>query len=463
MNTRMAWTFCGLLILGVCPRASAQLATGETAARLDSLALAIRAAEELPGLTILVAEGSDVVFGRGYGFADLDHEVPAGIETVYGLGSITKEFIAAAVLRLADEGRLRLDDEVAAHLPGFPAHGGRLTLHHLLGHTSGLPNVPSRADRNWFRIDYTREEILSRLVEQYTAAELRFRPGEAWEYMGTNHSLLGFVIEKASGRPLWQYIREELLLPLGMTVTDVCDPAIVVRNRATGYVKNPSMPGGLEIPYVSASAFIGSAGLCSSALDLVRWHQKLPRHLGEEAYARMITPQPLGNGVVPDYGYGITRWEVEGEPMLFHTGAQPGFTAFLAYLPERDVTVAVLTNSNSDILAIGPTVVRAALGVPQPRSLATSPAELTRYAGVYGSEALRAEIQAGEDGLTATVRGGHSVRFIFPARLLKQAERVFAVGWEPGATFTFDAGDPASGLTLSYGGRTVELRRVVEE
>jgi D-alanyl-D-alanine carboxypeptidase len=430
---------------------------------LDSLVAQLRTDIKIPGLTILVAEGPKAVFTKGYGFANLDHQVPAGPETVYGIGSITKQFVAAAVLRLAEEGRVRLDDQVSRYLPEFSVPAGPATLHHLLSHTSGIHGGATYPGPNPDRIDYSRTELVRTLADLYKSRPPEFSPGEVWEYQSINYLLLGLLIERVTGRTLWDYLRERFFTPLGMAATAQCDPGKVVTHRATGYVRTDSVAEGVILaPFVSPTLALGSAGLCSSAPDMLKWQRALVEHqaLRAGSYARMSRPGQLNDGRRTDYGYGLVTWDLEGKRFVFHTGGVPGYTAYLAYLPANDVTVALLVNANSNIFALGPAVVRATLGLPQPRELRATEEELARYAGTYESGRLKAIVTEQDGHLSVEINGSDSFRFIFDPKLLKQRDREFAVEWEPESRLSFQVrGGQTSGATLRYGGRTVRLRR----
>ncbi len=430
---------------------------------LDSLAADVRSNAGIPGITILIAEGSRVVYAKGHGLANVDHGVAAGPETVYAIGSITKQFVAAAILQLVEEGRLRESDELGRYLPEFPLHGQRVTVHHLLSHTSGLHGGARFPGPNPDRIDYSREELVRSLAELYRERPSEFSPGEVWAYQSLNYMLLGLVIERVSGQTLWDFLRRRFFVPLGMTTTGQCDPDRVVKHRATGYVRTDSVPEGVVVaPFVSPTFALGSSGLCSTAADLLKWQRALVEHrvLRATSYALMSRAGQLNDSRRTDYGYGLVIWNLAGERMVFHTGGISGYTAYLAYLRARDLTVIVLVNSNSEIFTLGPAVVRAATGLPQPLALGTTGEELARYVGTYQSGRLEVILTEVDGDLSAEVNGSDSFRFIFDPRLLKQADREFAVEWEPESRLTFNVtGKRVDSAVLRYAGRTVELRR----
>jgi CubicO group peptidase (beta-lactamase class C family) len=452
-----------LLLQAPKPAFGQELNRARLSTSLDSLVVQLRRSTKIPGLTILIAKGSEPIFAKGYGFANLDHEVPAEIETVYGIGSITKQFVAAALLRLAEEGRVRLDDPLSRYLPGFSVPAGTVTLHHLLSNTSGIRGGAALPGRNPDRIDYSRAELLQTLVELYRDRPPEFPPGEVWAYQSFNYLLLGLVIERVSGRTVWDYLQEHFFIPLGMSATGPCDPGRVVKHRATGYARTDSVPDGVIVaPFVSPTLALGATGLCSSAPDMLNWQRALVEHraLRAESYARMSRPGQLNDGRRTDYGYGVVLWNLEGRPIAFHTGGLPGYTAYLAYLPESDVTVVVLVNANSDIFTLGPAVVRAALGLSQPRELEATHEELAQYVGRYESGRLEVIVTEQDEHLSAEINGSDSFRFLFDPKLLKQGDREFAVEWEPQSRLTFrETGKRIDGAALRYGGRTVQLRR----
>jgi D-alanyl-D-alanine carboxypeptidase len=230
----VAWA-CLLLTAAAGPLSGQRLNPSRVATSLDSLAAELRTGGRPPGLTVLVAEGPQVVFVKGYGHADLSHDVLATPVTVYNVGSLTKQFLVAAILRLVEEGKLRLDDDLRTHIPEFPTHGQRVTLHHLLSSTSGIPRASNPPERSSERIDYSREEALATLISQYREKPFDFAPGEAWMYQNVNFLLLGFIVEKITGQSMWSYFREQIFAPLDMTATDRCDPEMVMKHR--GIVK----------------------------------------------------------------------------------------------------------------------------------------------------------------------------------------------------------------------------------
>jgi CubicO group peptidase (beta-lactamase class C family) len=431
---------------------------------VDALIEAERHAAGIPGMTVLIAHGSTPVFARGYGLADLDHDVPAGPETVYGVASITKQFTAAAIVKLAGEKKLQLDDDVSKFVTDLPMVRGPVTLRHLLQHTSGIPETGRLPGRNPTRLDYTREEWLAAMREVYKDRAALWSPGGGWAYAGANYAILALVVEKITGRTLWEYFREQFFAPLGMTATAKCDPGIVVKHRATGYWLDEEQPAGVvAASFASPTLAVGGTGLCSTAPDLLKWQRALVEgKVDGLQYSLMTQPATLTDGRAVEYGLGLMVWPLGGDRMVFHTGGGGGYTSFLAYLPGKDVTVIALANADSDILRIGPDLARIAARLPPPRSLAVTADEIARYAGTYASGPVKAVVQEKEGRLEAEVTGTQTVRFAFPVRLLKQEDGEFVLAWEPESRASFRVTEGrATALVLRFGGRTVELPREV--
>jgi CubicO group peptidase (beta-lactamase class C family) len=381
---------------------------------------------------------------------------------VYAVMSITKQFTAAAILKLEGEGRLRLDDDISRHLADLPMVRGPVTLRHLLHHTAGIAGFGRLPGKNGLRLDYSRDEWLAVLRDMYKDRVPEFAPGHQWAYRDVNYALLGFVVEKLSGRPLAEYFRSEFFLPLGMARTGWCDPGSVVKGRATAYVPSEGRPGDVAVaPYVSPTVRFGNNGLCASAVDLLLWQRALVENrVPGVAYARMTRTGTLSDGRALDYAAGLVVWPLRDRQVVFHPGGGGGFTSFLAYLPASDVTVIVMANASTDILRIGADLARIAAGLPPPRNLALTGDEVARYAGTYASGPVNAVVQENGGGLEATVTGTETTRFAFPVRLLKQADGEFVVGWEPESQVSFRVtGGRATAVVLRFGGRTVELPR----
>lgn len=359
-------------------------------AAVDALAAEALQRGPIAGLSIAVFEHGKAVVASGYGSADLEGGVAATADTSYPIASVTKHFTAAAVLRLADQGKLSLDDPLSRFFPAARPRIGGLTIRHLLDHTSGLTRGGPAP----------RAAALSVITRGGTARA----QGDDWDYSNYNFSLLGLVIEQASGRDYARYVHDELAVPLALTGTGYCEDGSGVPGRGRDYqsgVKTVS-----PTSYWSEPRFFAAGGLCSTVLDLVRWETALEdgRVVSPAMLRAMRTPARLPDGLEADYGYG-TRLGVTGRHRkLGHTGGGQSNKAVLARYPDDDVTVAVLLNterSNAPVTAtdLEEHIERLFFGLadPSPGSVSVPEPELRRYAGEYrdGSRLVRIAMQDG--------------------------------------------------------------------
>lgn len=302
----------------------------------------------IPGLAMAVVRDGQVIAAKGYGRASLELDAPVTPETVFEIGSITKQFTAAAIMLLVEEGKVRLDDKITTYLSGLPEAWANVTVRHLLTHTSGIKSYTSVMDfLTLCRNDHTPEEII-RMVSEFP---LEFQPGEKWAYSNTGYYLLGLIIEKASGRSYWEFLDERIFKPLGMTATRSSEPRTIIPNRARGY-------GWVENRYVNrdplTTTAAGAAGaIVSTVLDLARWDAALytEQVLKKSSLEQMWTGARLTSGQMTDYGFGWRVGEIRGHRFVMHGGGTPGFSSHLLRLPNDRLTVIVLTNRGGSTLA----------------------------------------------------------------------------------------------------------------
>lgn len=294
----------------------------------------------VPGVSLLVMKDGKVLREKGYGYANLEHKVPVRPDTVFQSGSIGKSFTAALILLLERDGKLRLDDPIARHLPNTPPSWEKITIRHLLTHTSGLGDPYDMID---FRKDYSDEELLA--LESKVA--LRFSPGEKWAYSNTGYHLLGFIANRVGGKFYGDQLRERIFEPLGMG-TRVISEADIVPNRAAGYewkggaLRNQSWVA----PRLNSTA---DGSLYLTARDLLRWDQALygDRILDARQREASFTGAQLNDGSKTHYGYGWFVETTKGRRHIQHGGAWQGFRSQLCRYVDDKLTVVVLANSDS--------------------------------------------------------------------------------------------------------------------
>ena len=309
---------------------------GQDASRMEQVVQPLLAGNRFMG-TVLVARGESVLLNKAYGYANLEWEIANSPTTRFRIGSITKQFTAAAILLLEQRGRLSVDDPVRKHLPDAPAAWDTVTIFHLLTHTSGIPSFTSFPD---YQATMSLAVTTEKLVERFRDRPLEFAPGEKFNYSNSGYVLLGYLIEKISGQTYAQFLQENIFTPLGMTGSGYDSNSAVVVRRAAGYSPGPN--GLVNAPFLHMSIPHGAGALYSTTEDLHRWNKALfgGTLLSGASLKKMTTP------FKNNYGFGITILTANGRTRYAHGGGINGFNSSLAYYPESRVTVAVLANVN---------------------------------------------------------------------------------------------------------------------
>ncbi len=316
-----------------------------------------------PGVSVAVARGGRIVYAKGYGLANVELNVPATVDTVYRIGSITKQFTASAVMQLVEDGKLSLDDPIEKFLPDFPVRGRRITIRHLLNHTSGIKSYTSLGLKYLAikRQDISEEDLIATFKDQPDD----FPPGEKWLYDNSGYYLLGVILEKATGYKYGDYVQRQLFTPLGLSSTLYCDVERIVKNRAAGY--QIGLDKSLRnADFISMKVPFAAGALCSTVKDLIAWNGALAggNVVSAASYSQMTTPLKLANGQERPYGFGLGLGEFDGHPQVEHGGGIDGFASMLMYFPKDGVTVAVLTNSSGGPAGkIAKDIAHAALGL----------------------------------------------------------------------------------------------------
>ena len=438
---------------------SAQTLPSPTAvARIaDSLGAEFVANQRAPSVAVAIVRGRDTITIKAWGMADLENEVPATARSVYRIGSVTKQFTAAAVMQLVEQGKLRLDDSIATHLSGLPRPWRRVTIRQLLNHTSGIPSYTDIGDR--WRRRWGEEMTPDSLLALTTADSMWFEPGVRWRYDNTGYVLLGMLIERLTGRTWGAELIERFAKPLGLTDTRSCQAEPIIPRRVRGYENEGN--GWINTPYLAMSQPYAAGAMCSTAGDLARWNRAL--HSGKvvsaASYALMTTPEGAAAKNSFPYGFGLGRDTLGGQAVIVHGGGIHGFIAGNVWVPGAELSVTVLTNSGgAPVDELLKQLVRAALGVPlaqRPVAVALSPADRNRYVGVYALElpngARDFTVSIADDQLTGQLAGQQAVP------MLPFGNHVFGVGFDPNLRLVFTIEGPkASKVTLHQGGGTFQ-------
>jgi CubicO group peptidase (beta-lactamase class C family) len=297
-----------------------------------------------PGCAVAVGVKGRPVLERAYGMADLEREVENAPDTIFEAGSVAKQFTAAAVLLLARDGKLSIDDPVRKYVPELPDYGVPLTIRHMLTHTSGLRDWGSVAGiAGWPRTTrvHTHAHMLD-IVSRQKA--LNFTPGSAWSYSNTGYNLAAVLVSRVSGQPFADFSRDRIFKPLGMTRTSWRDDFTrVVKHRAIAY---QSQADGYheDMPFENVH---GNGGLLTTVGDLLRWNENFQSpKIGDAAFvAEQQTPGRFTDGKAHDYAFGLTVGQYRGAREVSHSGSTAGYRAFLTRFPDQHVSVAVLCNA----------------------------------------------------------------------------------------------------------------------
>ncbi|HEY2014790.1 MAG TPA: serine hydrolase [Bryobacteraceae bacterium] len=355
------------------------LCRAQDASRLDQIVQSYVSAKTFMG-SVLVARGGEVLLNKGYGSANLEWNVPNSPATKFRLGSVTKQFTAACILLLEERGKLKVDDPVKKYMPDAPAAWDKITIFHVLTHTSGIPNFTNFPE-------YSKEEPFpttpEKLVARFRDKPLDFAPGEKWSYSNSGYVLLGYLIEKVSGQTYEAFLKENIFTPLGMKDTGYDSNSEIIPRRAAGYAAGKN--GAVNAGFVHMSIPFSAGALYSTTEDLLRWEQGLfgGKVLSAASLQKMTTP------FKDNYAMGLSVRTAGGHKVIDHGGGIEGFNTHLAYYPEDKVTVVVLGNLNgpapSDIAGkLGAAAHGEQVQLPSERKEITLPqATLARYVGTY--------------------------------------------------------------------------------
>ena len=332
MNDRTRTLRCALAL------AAPALAAVAQADRADDLVRVDMASHHIPGATLAVVQDGKVVKQGAYGLANVELGVKTKLNTLFEIGSVTKQFTATLIMMLVEAGKLDLDAPVGALLPKAPAAWEGITLRKLLGHTSGLKNIN---DLPGFELH---ENLTSaKFVERLGSQPLEFKPGDKYAYRNTGYALAGYVVESICGKPYWQVLRERIFEPLGMSASRDRDPRAIVHARSSGYewVDGKLFNRGTNLTDISSAGAI-----LSNIPDLIKWNAAIDsgRLLEKENLALMWTAGRLNNGKPTGYGLGWGVGAYRGEKLISHGGSTAGFSASICKFVDRKLTVIVLTN-----------------------------------------------------------------------------------------------------------------------
>ena len=301
----------------------------------------------IPAIGLAVLKDGKIIKAKGYGIGNVELNIPATADTVFKIGSVSKQFIATGIVLLREEGKLKFEDKVSKYMDGTPESWKEITIYHLLTHTSGIMREGPAFDP--FKIQPDADVIKSAYNQP-----LRFQPGEKWEYCNVGYFTLAEIITRVSGKPWGEYLDEKVFKPLGMSSTRPTTTREVVKNRADGYVWSKETLNNAQEFF----AVRPSGAFLSTANDLAKWEMALSssKIITKELFREMSTPVKLNDGKTFDYGYGWQLGSFQGHKTVNHGGSLPGFRAQFMRLVDDKLTVIVLTNldgANPNAIAQG--------------------------------------------------------------------------------------------------------------
>lgn len=393
------WTMFRRSIAGAVLRASLVLALVVQTANADTLGERVDKIfapwnkANSPGCAVVVVQNGDVLYERGYGMADIEHDVPISPTTVFNIASVSKQFTAAAISLLAQRGKLSVKDPVRRYIPELPEIGESITIDHLIHHTSGLRDelqllaLAGWHSQNWE--DAVRLDDVMDLVSRMK--ELNFRPGERYLYSNTNYTLLAVIVNRVSGKSLGEFSRTEIFEPLGMRSTHFRnDNREVVKGIAYGYQTGLNSVFRRSNPNID---IVGAGNLLTTVQDLARWQRNFeePKVGGQDFVSRMLQPYTLNDGSTTDYLAGLVAGEYRGLPVVSHSGGvSGGFQAYTMRLPRQNLSIACLCNTAAGPTELARSVADIYLQDQRPKETRASPEPvavsadtLSRFVGVY--------------------------------------------------------------------------------
>ncbi len=412
MKTKKVLAGLVLLSAMIVSTATIQAAENESLSKKFDKILASKFTSESPGAAVLVAKKGEIIYHKGFGMANLELGVPMEADMVFRIGSITKQFTAVAILQLMEQGKLSPDDEITKFIPDYPTHGHRITIHHLLTHTSGIKSYTGMTTWN---DEMRRQDITPReMIDFFKDQPMDFEPGEKYLYNNSGYFLLGYIVEKASGQSYEDYVVEHLFEPAGMTNSMYGNDIVLVKNRAGAYQQGSD--GFENAAFLSMTQPYAAGSLMSTVEDMFRWNRALQdgKIISKTSLEKAFRNYTLNNGDKIEYGYGWIHANLQGFQMIYHGGGINGFLTHEAWFPEKDIYIAMFVNCTCIGTDAANEIAAIALGKPFDYNEIEMPlAAFEDYIGVYKTKAGDERVIFIEEGNLISRRiGGGTFRII---------------------------------------------------
>jgi D-alanyl-D-alanine carboxypeptidase len=394
---------------------------------IDSVANEALNAGPVAGLSIAIMQHDKLVFAKGYGFANLEHSIPATAETVYGMRSVSKNFTAVAILLLVQDGKISLDDNINKYLPDFSTKGQVITIRQLLNHTSGIPNYGGKR----FHENKARNLSAAEWVALYKDDSLNFEPGTSYHYSNTGYLLLEMIMDKVTGS-FADFVRKRITDSLGLYFATPYSQ--IIKNSSGEYEVNK---GVFTKAMNEISKISGPNGMRGNVVNVIKYQQSLNkgRIINSNSITEMHKPGELKKGLTVDYGLGTRIGEIAGYNFFGHTGSGGGGTSILTYYPETGLIMVVATNTevyHRDASYIQNVIAKKILDIKE-SEISTNSFDTTKILGFYKLQDLRLKIFKKDGKLMGEPEGSNQ-----PAHLVYQGEGRFSIKEVPRQVVKFE-------------------------
>lgn len=305
---------------------------------VDEFVLSRMKERNIPGAAIAVIKNGQVIKQKGYGFASVEFDVPVTADTVFEIGSVSKQMTAAGIMLLVQDGKIKLDEKISAYLPNTPNSWKDVTVRHLLVHSSGIKSYSSLTG-----FELSRRHTVQQFIEKLSEHELEYTPGEKNIYSNSGFNLLAYIIQEQSEKPFMDFMRERIFVPFQMNRTGDRDPSYLIKKRANGYEWRSGSLGGRD---GSLTDLMGAGAITSTIEDMIKWESALRGNklLTENSKKESWTQFTFNSGENSIYGLGWRISDVHGQKLIGHTGQTAGFGAAIFRYVDSDITVIALTN-----------------------------------------------------------------------------------------------------------------------
>ena len=366
-----------------------------------------------PGGVALVVKDGKTIYRKAFGMANLEFDVKMRPDHIFRIGSITKQFTASAMLKLIEEGKIKLDADITEYIKDYPTHGHTITIEHLLNHTSGIKSYTGM--KEWDSEARKRDFTPTELIDYFKNKPMDFIPGEKFSYNNSGYILLGYIIELVSGKTYGEYIQDNFFTPLGMDSSSYASTSRIVKNRASGYDKADENYKNAD--YLSMTQPYAAGSLLSTVDDVHRWYKAVlaDKVISKESREKAHSYSTLNDGEKVDYGFGWRIGNIQGSKMIEHGGGINGFLTASLVLPEEDLFVAIFSNCMCNYPGkVAQQVAALAIDKPFEWKAITLDQELLKsYQAVYEKSEDNQRIISYKDGQLYSLRTGGSKNKLF--------------------------------------------------